>query len=58
MTKPGFSACLRSPSLGVLLRHYSFRLAGGSRGTGLLMEMSAATKSQQKSQAEEPSCVS
>lgn len=58
MTKQGFSACLCSPSLGVLLRHYSFQLAGGSWGTGLLMEMSVSMKSQQKSQAEKPSCVS
>lgn len=35
MTKPGFSACLRSPSLGVLLQqggHYSFQLADGQLG--------------------------
>lgn len=58
MTKLGFSACLHLPSLGVLLQHYSFQLVGGSWGTGLLMEMCVAMKSQQKSQAEEPSCVS
>lgn len=35
MTKLGFSACLRSPSLGVPLRRggdYSFWLAGGQPG--------------------------